>query len=196
MDVKQWLVEAPPIEVLRPPRCPCCGAASRPVGASVVLHGHGVRERMMLGPDAPSGEARLQVAFCRRFRCTACSAVVLVVPRPVLAGRRYTANAIALALALWGHFAESAEAVRGRVAPGTFFDGGWRSLHRWTRAVARSALFPGYLTSGVTVGGKRLREVAGELASWLAGFAPATPAEGPVGEALWALAFRGGEHAP
>lgn len=196
MDVKQWLVEAPPIEVLRPPRCPCCGAASRPAGASVVLHGHGVRERMMLGPEAPSGEARLQVAFCRRLRCTACRAVVLVVPRPVLTSRRYTANAIALALALWGHFADSAEAVRERVAPGRYFEGGWRSLHRWIRAVAAGALFPGYVGVGVTLAGVRLREAARRIGSWLAGFAPATPAEGPVGEALWALAFRGGEHAP
>lgn len=150
----------------------------------------------MLGPETPSGDARLQVAFCRRFRCTACMAVVLVVPRPVLASRRYTANAIALALALWGHFADSAEAVRERVAPGGFAEGGWRSLRRWTRAVAAGALFPGYTTAGVTLAGVRLREVARRIGTWLAGFAPASPADGSVGEALWALAFRGGEHAP
>jgi hypothetical protein len=192
VDVKQWLAEAPPIDVLRPPRCPCCGAASRPAGAPLVLHGHGIRERMMLGPETPSGPARLQVAFCRRFRCTACMAVVLVVPRPVLASRRYTANAIALALALWGHFAGSAEAVRERVAPGSFAEGGWRSLRRWTRAVAAGALFPGYVGVGVTLGSVRLREIASGIASWLAGFAQ----PGPADEPLWHLAFRGGEHAP
>jgi len=146
----------------------------------------------MLGPETPSGPARLQVAFCRRFRCTACMAVVLVVPRPVLASRRYTANAIALALALWGHFAGSAEAVRERVAPGSFAEGGWRSLRRWTRAVAAGALFPGYVGVGVTLGSVRLREIASGIASWLAGFAQ----PGPADEPLWHLAFRGGEHAP
>ena len=148
----------------------------------------------MLGPDAPGGRPVERVVVCRRFRCTACGAVMLVVPRPVLAGRRYTANAIALALALWGHFTGSttAEAVRERVAPGEFFEGGWRSLRRWTRAVASDALFTGYMTAGVTVGGLPLREVASGIASWLAGFAQ----PGPADEPLWHLAFRGGEHAP
>lgn len=73
---------------------------------------------------------------------------------------------------------------------------GWRSLRRWTRAVVARGLFPGYMTAGVTAGGLRLREVASGIASWLAGFAPATPAEGPADEPLWYLAFRGGEHAP
>lgn len=197
VDVKQWLAEALPIDVLRPPRCPCCGAASRPAGAPLVLHGHGIRERMMLGPDAPGGRPVERVVVCRRFRCTACGAVMLVVPRPVLAGRRYTANAIALALALWGHFTGSttAEAVREHVAPGEFFEGGWRSLRRWTRAIAAGALFPGYVGVGVMLAGVRLREVARRVGSWLAGFAPTTPAEGPADEPLWHLAFRGGEHA-
>lgn len=90
-----------------------------------MLHGHGVRERVLLGPEVAGGPPVERVAQCRRFRCTACSAVVLVVPRSVLASRRYTANAIALAVALWGHFAGSttAEAVRERVAPGEFFEG-------------------------------------------------------------------------
>lgn len=193
VDVKYWLAGPPPVEVLRPPRCPCCGAASRPAGAPLVLHGHGIRERMMMGPETSSGRPLMQVAYCRRFRCTACTAVMLVVPRPVLAGRRYTANAIALALALWGHFTGSrtAEAVRERVAPGVYFETGWRSLRRWTRAVAVRGLFPGYMAVGVTVDGLRLREVASGIASWLAGFAP----PGPPGEALWELAFRGGERA-
>ncbi len=162
-----------------------------------MLHGHGLRERVMLGPEVAGGPPVERVVMCRRFRCTACGAVVLVVPRAVLRRRRYTANAIALALALWGHFTGSttAEAVRERVAPGEFFEGGWRSLRRWTRAVVAGTLFPGYMTAGVTVGGLRLREVASGIASWLAGFAPIAPT-GSADEPLWALAFRGGEHAP
>lgn len=133
----------------------------------------------------------VRVVICRRFLCTACGVVVLVVPRPVEPRRQYTRSAVALALALWGHFNEAADGVRKQVAPGVSFEGGWRSLRRWTRAVAGGALFPGYLTVGVTVGGQRLRETAGEIASWLAGFAP----PGPPGEPLPHLAFRGAEHA-
>ena len=156
-----------------------------------MLHGHGLRERVLLGPEVAGGEPVLRVALCRRFRCTACEAVLLVVPRMVQARRRFSASAIALALALWGNERLTAERIRTRVSPDAFEEGGWRSLRRWTRAVASGALFPGYLTGGVTVGGKRLREVAGEVASWLAGFAPRTPQHEP----LWHKAFYGGEHA-
>ncbi len=56
------------------------------------------------------------------------------------------------------------------------------------------------MAAGVTVGGVRLREVASGIASWLAGFAPIVPIPsgptGPADEPVWALAFRGGEHAP
>jgi len=138
----------------------------------LVLHGHGLRERVLLGPEVAGGKPVQRIAMCRRFRCTACEAVLLVVPRPVLPRRRFTACAIALALALWGHEGLTAESVRKRVSPDAFDEGGWRSLRRWARAVAAGALFPGYFVGGVTVAGRRLREVAGEVASWLAGHAP------------------------
>ena len=156
-----------------------------------MLHGHGLRERVLLGPEVADGKPVVRTVLCRRFRCTACEAVLLVVPRPVQARRRFSACALALALALWGHERLTAEGVRKRVAPGRFEEGGWRSLRRWVRAVAAGTLFPGYLTGGVAVGGKRLGEVARDVASWLAGHAPPCPADEP----LWHKAFRGGEHA-
>ena len=43
------------------------------------------------------------VVLARRYRCTACGAVLVVVPRGVGRSLRYTLEAIAYALSLWGY---------------------------------------------------------------------------------------------
>ena len=73
-----------------------------PVGAPLVLHGHGTREREIRGPVAPGQPPVSVLVTVRRYQCQPCRVVLTVVPRSMLARRRYSAAAIAFALALWG----------------------------------------------------------------------------------------------
>lgn len=101
------------------------------------LHGHGLRERMRLGPEELGGRSVVAAIAARRYRCTGCSAVTMVVPRGVLPRLRYGAVAVALALALWAVEGLPASEVRSRVSPfgvvGHDARRGWRSLRRWAR---------------------------------------------------------------
>jgi hypothetical protein len=100
-----------------------------------VLHGHGVVERQIRGPPSPDAAPAVVVVHARRFRCQACSAVMTVVPREVLAGFWYAAPAIALALMLHGIEQRSARAVRGRVCAWPSGGAvGWPTLRRWARS--------------------------------------------------------------
>jgi len=109
---------------------------------------------------------------CRRYACQQCDAVVLVVPRGVLARKLFTASAIALSLALWALDRAPAPVVRKKVSPwqtiGEAAAVGWASLRRWTDAASRGELFGGQ--SKVPSGPPRLRAAA--LCSWLLGHAP------------------------
>ena len=49
-DVKNWLLRKPTVKEARPGRCPRCHCASRPTGSALGLHGHGLRDRQVLGP--------------------------------------------------------------------------------------------------------------------------------------------------
>jgi hypothetical protein len=123
----------------------------------------------------------------RRYQCQSCGAVVVVGPRGLVRRRRYSAGAIALALALYG-VAEFAPAeVRRRVSPlrivGATAAAGWASLRRWSRAVRARSLFPGVRA---VAGDATLRQVAARAATTLAANAP-----GPAGLALEAAAFLG-----
>jgi len=106
----------------------------------------------------------------QRYRCLSCGALVVVVPRSVLAGRRYSASAIAYALALWGLALATAASVRARVNParhvGDAAAGTWTSLRRWTRAVRERRLFP---TVPLPAASATWREVAASAAAALAG---------------------------
>jgi ferredoxin len=85
----------------RPPICLGCGAASRPHGAPLVVHGDGTRERQVRGPPSATAAPELGIVRVRRFECQQCGACMLVVPRELLPRRLYTACAIGLALAVW-----------------------------------------------------------------------------------------------
>ena len=111
------------------------------------MHGHGLRERQMLGPQAPLAEPVAANVPCRRYLCRNCDAVVLVVPGAMLPRRWYSASAIAQALALFGLEQKSHAEIRRQTSPfkivGTTAVAGWATLCRWSDAVRRGRLFFG-----------------------------------------------------
>jgi hypothetical protein len=113
LSVKQLLAAKPSCSELRP----ACGAASTPVGKRMVVVGHGVRERQVLGPLAFGGKAEFTLIAVRRYRCRACRSVCTVVPWGVLHGRWYGAVAIALALGLMVREGRSTPAIHEEVSP-------------------------------------------------------------------------------
>ncbi|HVV82240.1 MAG TPA: DUF6431 domain-containing protein [Kofleriaceae bacterium] len=106
-------------------------------GRGLGLHGHGVRERQLRGPTGPDGVPTTQTLVCRRYRCTSCSAVVLVVPRGVAPRKHYGYAAIAMALALWQLVGATVREVRRRVCAWQVTresTASWPTLRRWRRA--------------------------------------------------------------
>lgn len=182
LDVKGWLARPPSVAEARPGQCPGCKSASRPTGGPLGLHGHGVRDRQLRGPPAADQQPTTVVVGCRRYRCTRCHAIVLVMPRGVAPYRHYSQAAIFMALAMWGLMSMSEETVRERVcawrvrAAGS---SGWSTVRRWAQA------------AGPTAAGS-LREVAGRAAQIAVGRAP----PGDRGAPLWAQAFAGGAAMP
>lgn len=168
IDVKSWAQAPPSCSAARPSSCVACGAASREPGKPIVLVGHGLRPRTVEGPTAP-GETPTSVELAaRRYACRACDAIVLVVPLGVGRGTRYTLEAIAYALALWGYAGAKAAAARAATsaarARGFASPEQWSSLRRWTACAV--ALFGAPMASGT------LRERAARVAAWLASRAP------------------------
>ena len=182
LDVKGWLERPPTAVEARPGQCPGCQGASRPIGGPLGLHGHGLRERQLRGPLAAGGEPTIAVVGCRRYRCTGCGAIVLVVPRGVAPRRQYSQAAISMALTMWGLMAMPAAAVRARVCAWRVrgqASSGWSTLRRWAQAARTTA-------------GPTLREVAGRAAQVAVGRAPPRDRGAP----LWAQAFAGGATMP
>jgi hypothetical protein len=126
----------------------------------MILHGHGVRWRMVvLPPGNEDKQARWCRCWVRRFRCTACGCCHSVLPEGVLLHHAY---GLAVIVAAWmasvppplgqGHAELAVWALLGldrptpekhRSGPGR-----WRSLSRWTRQFA--AWWPGRSASGST----------------------------------------------
>lgn len=176
----EWARELPPVDAVRPARCPGCGKASRLPGRRLGLHGHGVRTRDLWGPPKPGSSAALGELRVRRYRCVHCLAVCTVVPRGLLRRHLYTAGAIALALSLWS-MGLAATAVRARISPWPVrgHARGWRSLHRWTDR-------PRWPVPGLPP--DRVGR-AGRIAGWLAAHAIASAATAD----LPILAFAGAQ---
>lgn len=146
-----------------------------------MLHGHGVREREILGPRAPGQAAEVLLIKLRRYLCLGCLAIITVAPRAVMRCRRFSAAAIGLALALWSAMRLSAAEVRQKVSPhpARGFDAvlGWASLRRWARAVRRGALFPSVRSCPPAWS---LRQVAAHTTSTLASSGPLSASEEPL----------------
>ena len=157
------------MEAARPARCTACGVAARRPGAALQVHGHGGRERLQLGPEARDQPAVVASVLARRYRCLACGAVILVVPRGVLRRRHYGAFAVALALVLHADGVASPE-VRRVVSPWRFVGDdarrGWRSLHRW----ARDPPWPVRGLAHETSSADRARRIAQHLAGHAVGY--------------------------
>ena len=144
LGIKAWLERMPTCAEARPGTCPCCKAAAQPVGRPLVIVGHGLVERQVLGPQTPGAVAEALVIKLRRYRCRACKAVLMVGPRGVLLRRRYGAGAISLALAAYGHGATGRE-VRERTSPWRKVGGSaverWLTVVRWIEAARLGELF-------------------------------------------------------
>lgn len=140
MDITSWLMRLPSAEDVRPTHCPACGAASRVLGQPLGLRSHGLRPRRVRGSQAP-GEPLITLTIrARRYLCR-CGAVTLVVPAGVLAHRRYTASALAVALTLHGLSRLRVRHIRVCLT-GHPSKADWPSLRRWCRQVRDGALFP------------------------------------------------------
>lgn len=141
-SVKDWIVLLPSVHDARPPITPCCGLASVPPGAPIVLHGHGTRPRTVRGVLAPGEDPDFHVVCVRRYLCTACGATCTVVPADVLPRKHFGAVTVALALAFYGALEWSLRHVYEALNP-TKLRGhdarGWESVLRWISVV--SALF-------------------------------------------------------
>lgn len=143
--VNQWQQQLPSVDEARPARCPVCGAAARPAGDLLGLHGHGLRDRQLRGPPAVGGLPITLVIVARRYRCRHCTVVLIVVPRETLPRRHYAASAIALALVLYGTCGQSHAQVRAAVSSDVVVGVGaewrWATLSRWVDAVADRRFF-------------------------------------------------------
>jgi hypothetical protein len=185
IDVKSWTEILPSCGAVRPAHCPACEAASRPPGRPLVVVGHGLRARSIEGPLTPGEAPVVTDVIGRRYACRACDAIVVVVPRGVARGRRYSLWAIAAALAWWAYDRVPAASVRERTstakAIGVASATRWASLARWTRCAM--SLFGCELPATGT-----LRERAAGIATFIAAHAPNT--RGAVAlDALFGAAF-------
>lgn len=162
-----------------------CGEASRPVGGGLGLHGHGLRDRQVRGPLDPDGPPTWVVIACRRYTCTACDAILTVVPRGIAPHRHYGFAAIAMAFALWAIVEAPIAEVRRRVCAWRLTEESstrWPALERWARA-ARDTLGDASLS---------LLAAAGRAAQIALGRAPPDLR----GASEWAQAFAGGSAMP
>lgn len=109
-----------------------------------MIHGHGIRTRFVVVPPAiEQGTESIEIVECweRRFRCTRCRAVMVVLPRGVLPRFLYSVAAIIIAFVLVtpepvGEGASDAEAYARQgmfaaLSPYAEDPYRWRSLGRW-----------------------------------------------------------------
>ncbi|HKQ71764.1 MAG TPA: hypothetical protein VJT73_20615 [Polyangiaceae bacterium] len=114
------------------------------MGRRLVIVGHGIVQRQVLGPESADGVPAQLVVQLRRYRCRACKAILMVGPRGLVRRRWYGAGAIAAALTLYASGATSGS-TRARVSPvqvvGVSAVERWATLVRWIEAARSGALF-------------------------------------------------------
>ena len=174
LGVKAWKDKLPSVSLVRPSRCRRCGAAARPAGGNLVVHGDGTRERQVRGPATPDGAPTMTSVLGRRYQCQRCGACMLVVPKEILPRRLYTACAIGMALAMWALLGATETVVRARISPfavvGAAACGGWVTLRRWAADTACGRLFG---TTRASPADFTLRQHAERAAAALEALAPA-----------------------
>ena len=191
IDVKTWLERIPTVEEVRPGQCPRCAAASRPLGRALQIWGHGLRDRQQRGPLEPLGEPVEVTIRVRRYVCRLCTAVIVVVPLGVIAGRLFSAAAIGLALVLFGVAELPMAEVRRRVSPwtqvGASAQGSWLGLRRWVHAIRERRLFASVRRAPARFSA---RQVAERAAMTLAALALPSLAAAAVEQRVFAGAVR------
>ena len=117
------------------------------MGGRLGLHGHGRRERQVLGPSTVEGRPELRLVWGRRYVCTGCDASMTVVPSEVLTKRLYSSATIGMCMALFGLCVMSLSEMRALVSPftavGARAAAGWSTVLRWVDAVREKRLFEG-----------------------------------------------------
>jgi hypothetical protein len=110
----------------------------------VIIVGHGVVVRQVRGPTTAHGPPEQVLLTLRRYRCRACSAVLVVGPRGLIVRRWYSAGAISVALAAFAAGETGAQA-RARTSPASMVGGSavdrWMTLVRWLDAARDGPLF-------------------------------------------------------
>lgn len=145
VGIKAWIAKTPCVDEVRPAQCAGCGAASRPVGARVVVHGHGLLVRQVRGVLAVGERPGVIAITVRRYACQLCRAVMTVVPAGMLARRQYSGPSIALALHLWLAAGLSDRMVREQVCSWQVRGRsarGWAQLYRWAGQALRLFSLP------------------------------------------------------
>jgi transposase len=168
--IKSWIAQTPSVDEVRPIRCAGCGAASRPVGRCLNVHGQGLMQRQVRGLLDVAGEPGVYELTVRRYECQRCGAVMTVVPAGMLTRRQYSASSIALALHLWLTMGLPDRVVRSRVCAWRRHGlgaRGWAQLYRWVRHAACLFSLPRPMPSGSP------SEVAGHVLTTLRALAPA-----------------------
>jgi len=179
VGIKAWMAKTPCVDEVRPTRCAGCGAASRPVGARLVVHGHGLLVRQVRGVLAVGEQPGVFAIAVRRYACQLCRAVMTVVPAGILARRQYSGPSIAWALHLWLIAGLSDRLVRTQVCAWQVrgcSPRGWAQLYRWAdRAVSLFAL-PRLVSDLIDS-----REAARRVLTTLRAMSPAALSGAPIG---------------
>lgn len=140
----------------------------------------------MRGPLEPGGPAKLFSVQARRYRCTTCRAVLLVVPRGVLPRRSYSASAIAWVLARVALEDATTTEVRAQVCPSKIVGPSaverWLSPSRWLEARRAGRLFPRLGRPSPTAS---RRQIAERTAMQLIALAPSGYASALAPSAAW-----------
>lgn len=184
---RSWSQRLPAAGVVRPRQCVRCRRGTFE-GGGVWVHSHGVRKRQQLGPVEAGRSFERRVVVARRFRCIrkTCGAVMLVVPTSVTPKKRYSAGAIASAIAEWSGFYPRTGSSRDRAKESSGSTSSrWRQPARWAAEAVAARLFPSAPRHRAAT--RRCREAARTIAQSIASYAPPdTPYE--------ALVFIGAEH--
>lgn len=109
-----------------------------------MIVGHGLVERQLLGPATAAGAPERRLVTLRRYRCRACTAILVVGPRGLVARRWYGGGAMVLAFEAFLR-GETSAAIRTRISPtrivGASATERWITLTRWIEAARRGELF-------------------------------------------------------
>ena len=135
--VNSWSGDLPTVGAARPCSCVRCGVVSQPIGEPLRVHGHGVRVRQVWGVIDGERMPELHEVTLRRYRCVWCKAIMVVGPKGLVSGYRYSLASIVAALWMWSLGKQTAAKVRDRLSPlqTRGFAGAtrWGSLARWAR---------------------------------------------------------------